>query len=273
LNAPSGEPTNAVFGFINMLDGLIEDLNPTRICVVWDGGLSADRQGLLPEYKQNRPEMPDSLRVQLDEIVKYLSANGIESYCQDGVEADDYIGCLALKAAEAGWCVVIATSDKDFMQLVSNRVFIANPAAKDGTLMGEEEVGAKIGVRPGQVVDWLSMVGDSADNIPGVPGVGAKTATELLVAFGSIDAIFSRVAEVKSVRVREALLQSRERVEKNRRLIGLKTDLECNFSSARFSRHTRDFQTLRGLYTQWGFNRMLAKLAPEKDQTTQEFAF
>ncbi len=116
LRSPSGAPTNAIYGFVKMLVKIRTAIGPTHLIVVWDGGLSAERVASLPEYKAQRPEMPDDLRPQLDEIVSYLKAAGLASYCRDGIEADDYIACLARRAADAGMTAVIASSDKDFMQ-------------------------------------------------------------------------------------------------------------------------------------------------------------
>ncbi len=186
LRSPGGEPTNAIFGFVKMLVKMRQAIQPTHLIVVWDGGLSAERISLLPEYKAQRPAMPDDLRPQLDEITGYLSAAGVASYCNDGVEADDYIACLARHAADAGMAVVIASSDKDFMQLVSPRIGLLNPNDKSETIWTDEQVRNKAGVAPSQVVAWLSLMGDNVDNIPGVPGVGPKTAADLLERFGSI---------------------------------------------------------------------------------------
>ena len=134
--------------------------------------------------------MPDDLRPQLDGIVSYLTAAGVASFRRDGVEADDYIACLARHAAQAGWRVVIASADKDFMQLVSPQVGLLNPNDKSETIWRHEQVRAKTGVEPAQIVDWLALMGDSVDNIPGVPGVGPKTAAGLLNQFGSVAGLF-----------------------------------------------------------------------------------
>ncbi len=174
LRGPEGRPTNAIYGFVKMLEKMCAGLAPSHLTVVWDGGLSAERMAALPEYKAQRPEMPDDLRSQLDEIESYLAAAGVASFCGDGVEADDYIACLARRAADAGWNVVIASSDKDFMQLVSARIGLLNPNDKTGTVWTREQVRAKAGVEPEQVADWLALMGDAVDNIPGVPGVGTE---------------------------------------------------------------------------------------------------
>jgi len=198
LRSPSGQPTNAVYGFVKMLAKMRAAIEPTHLIVVWDGGLSAERTAVLPEYKAQRPAMPDDLKPQLDEITGYLKAAAVASFCGEGVEADDYIACLARRASDAGMTVVIASSDKDFMQLVSARVGLLNPGDKSGTVWTDVQVRAKTGVEPSQIVDWLSLTGDSVDNIPGVPGVGPKTAAELLKQFGSVTALYERLDEVKS---------------------------------------------------------------------------
>ena len=204
--------------------------------------------------------MPDDLKPQFDEIVSYLKAAGVASFCRDGVEADDYIACLARRAADAGMAVVIASSDKDFMQLVSARVGLLNPGDKSETVWADEQVRAKAGVGPAQIVDWLSLTGDSVDNIPGVPGVGPKTAADLLNRFGSVEALFRRLDEVKSERVRGALRGSADAVRRNRELVRLRDDLPCEFSPGALAGKPADAGRLRELYQRWGFKGMLAAL-------------
>jgi DNA polymerase I len=260
LHSPDGRPTNAIFGFIKMLSKIHASLEPTHCIVVWDGGLSAKRTDVLPEYKAQRPEMPDKLRPQLDEIVAYLSAAGITSYCEKGVEADDYIACLAHRAADAGMEVVIASSDKDFMQLVSGRIGLLNPNDKTETVWTDEQVHAKTGLEPAQIVDWLSLMGDNVDNIPGVPGVGPKTATDLLRQFGSIEKLYQRLDEVKSEKLRENLRNSENLVRRNRELVRLH-DLPCEFSPEELAEKPAAVEKLRELYSRWGFKTLLATLA------------
>ena len=196
LSGPSGQPVNAIYGFVKMLQKMRLALAPSHLIVVWDGGLDAGRLAAHPEYKSHRPEMPEGLRPQLDELVHYLSAAGIAGYRGDGIEADDYIACLARRSAAVGCAVVIASSDKDFMQLVTPQIGLFNPNDKTGAVWSRDQVVAKTGVEPDQVVDWLALIGDAVDNIPGVPGVGPKTATELLKQFGSAAALLARLDEV-----------------------------------------------------------------------------
>jgi DNA polymerase-1 len=243
-----------------MLGKMRAAMRPAWVVVVWDGGLSAERVAALPGYKAQRPEMPDDLRVQFDEMVSYLGAAGVASFCREGVEADDYIACLARSAADAGMAAVIASPDKDFMQLVSARVGLLNPNDKAETVWTDEQVRAKTGVAPEQVVDWLSLTGDSVDNIPGVIGVGPKTAADLLNRFGSVEKIFSRLDEVKSERLRAALRESAEAVRRNRELVRLQDDLPCEFSAAELAVKPVDAGRLRELFSRWGFRGMLAEL-------------
>ena len=263
LRSPDGRPTNAVYGFVKMLAKLRAAVEPTHLMVVWDGGLSAERLARLPQYKAQRPGMPDDLKSQLGEIVQYLEAGGVASFCREGVEADDYIACLARQAADAGMTVVIASSDKDFMQLVSARVGLLNPndpASRDGTVWTDGQVRSRAGVAPAQIVDWLSLTGDAVDNIPGVPGVGPKTAAELLKQFGSVAALYERLDEVKSERLRTALRGAADTVRRNRELVRLRDDLPCEFSAEMLAGKPAERGRLRELYRRWGFKGMLAAL-------------
>jgi len=250
-----------------MLARMRSAIEPTHLIVVWDGGLSAQRVSVLPEYKAQRPAMPGDLRPQLDEIVGYLQAAGVASFCRDGVEADDYIACLARHAAEAGMAVVIASSDKDFMQLVSARIGLLNPNDKSETVWTDEQVRAKSAVEPAQVLDWLSLTGDSVDNIPGVPGVGPKTAAGLLKQFGSVAQLYARLDEVKSDKLRAALRDAADVVRRNQGLVRLRDDLPCEFSPEALAKKPADAGRLRELYQRWGFKGMLAALeAPPREQ-------
>jgi DNA polymerase-1 len=265
LRAPDGKPTNAVYGFVKMLAKMRATIAPTHVIVVWDGGLSAQRIAALPEYKAQRPEMPGDLRPQLDGIVSYLEAAGVATFQRDDVEADDYIACLARHATHAGMAVVIASADKDFMQLVSPQVGLLNPNDKSETVWTDEQVRAKTGVAPTKIVDWLALMGDSVDNIPGVPGVGAKTAAELLNRFGSIDGLFGRLEEVKSEKMRANLRAAAEIVQRNLKLVRLQDDLDCEFSPEELVEKPADVVRLAGLFRQWGFNGLLRALEKPAD--------
>ena len=260
LSSPDGSATNAIYGFVRMLGPMLAKVRPSHMIVIWDGGLAPERMAIHPEYKAQRPEMPHSLEQQLDQIIAYLRAANIFSLTQDNIEADDCIAALTLRAEAEDFDVVIATSDKDFMQLVSPRVSLLNPSEKNGALWGEEEVFAKAGVKPTQIVDWLSLTGDAVDNIPGVPGVGTKTAQSLLHQFGSIDSLFSRIGEVHPDRLRASLQASEEAVRRNQKLVRLNAQVRCEVSWEEMLCKPGDPAALRQLYARWGFKTLLHEL-------------
>lgn len=260
LSSPTGRPTNAIYGFIKMLGKMRAALDPTHLIVVWDGGLSAERMVALPEYKAQRPEMPADLRVQLDEITRYLAAARIASFCADGIEADDYIAFVVQESVKANLDAVVASADKDFMQLVRPGVGLLNPNDKTETIWTADQVRGKTGVSPEQIVDWLSLVGDSVDNIPGVTGVGGKTATNLLVQFGSVDGIYARLSEVKSERIREALRAAEANVRRNQQLVRLKPEVGRELMVSALAIQPGDAGQLAELFREWGFRSLLAEV-------------
>ena len=260
LSSPTGQATNAIYGFIRMLGKVLARVQPTHVFVAWDGGLAEERMTLLPQYKAQRVEMPQDLAQQLGQIVTYLEAIRVYSFLKDACEADDCIAALTRQATEAGMEVVIASSDKDFMQLVSPLVKLLNPHEKSDTLFGVEEVKRKTGVEATQIVDWLSLIGDSVDNIPGVPGIGPKTATDLLLQFGTLDNLYSRLFEVGSVRLRTSLEAAKEVVRRNQQLVRLKEEVACDVSLQELVLKQSDDELLRRLFSGWGFKTMLQEL-------------
>jgi len=262
LTSPTGVPTNAIYGFIKMLEKMRATLAPTHLLVVWDGGLAAERTAALPEYKIQRPAMPPDLDQQIVALYRYLEAAGIASYCEDGVEADDWIAAMARQASAATLPVVIASSDKDFMQLVrSGGVGLLNPNDKTERIWSVEDVQAKTGVTPEQIVDWLSLIGDHVDNIPGVPGVGPKTAADLLQQFGSIDSLYTRLTEVKSDKLRASLQTAAPVVQRNKQLIRLKDEFADLWPLEKTLLQLPQTEQLRAMYAEWGFKTLLAQLS------------
>jgi DNA polymerase I len=270
LTSPSGESTNAIWGFVKMLTKIRTALKPDYLAVVWDGGLSAARLAALPEYKAQRPPMPESLERQLPGVESWLGACGIASLRASGVEADDWIGALAVWASAARIRVIIASADKDFMQLVSEWVGLLNPNDKSEMVWTAEQVRQKTGVEPAQIVDWLSLIGDSVDNIPGVPGVGIKTATSLLQRFGSIECIFQRLNEIESETLRERLKAASEVVKRNRELIRLKMDQRVEITLDDLQAKPADEKKLRDLYAGWGF-KSLVEISVEQSPQMELF--
>lgn len=236
LSTRAGRPTNAVYGFIRMLQQLNEAWHPTHLAVVLDGGLPRERLELMPDYKAQRPRMPDALREQIPLAQEYMDKARIAWLRLESQEADDVMASLAGLAKPEAAEILIASSDKDMYQIVDEKIKLAAIAGKGG-LMGPEDVLAKTGVEPSQVVEWLALAGDNADNIPGAPGVGPKTAAGLLRRYGSLSALWTHLDELPGDKLRSALRENKTLVERNTRLIRLRQDavgrLDWNVFEAR----------------------------------------
>lgn len=224
MTAPDGTPTHAVLGFARMLASLRTAWRPTHVCVAFDGGLPAERTDAWADYKAQRAPMPETLRPQFDLLKTYLDLSGLASVRLTGEEADDALATLARRAAAAGADVLIVSGDKDLLQLADERIRLLRPQSPGGRV-GPAEVRAILGVPPDRVPEWLALTGDASDNIPGVPGVGPKTATTLLARFGSLENLWSGLSDVASVRLRDALLKHRADVERNLAMVRLRDDL------------------------------------------------
>jgi DNA polymerase I len=259
LSTRDGVSTNAVFGFIRMLDQLRATWSPSHIVVIFDGGLPAARMALLPSYKAQREEMPSSLRGQFALIEEYLHAAGIAWMRMDEEEADDLMATIAAQAGEKGHDVFLATSDKDMFQLVNERVIIVSPTKSD-VRMGFAEVRTKTGVSPGLIAEWLALIGDAADNIPGVPGIGPKTAAQLLNQFGSLEQLYARLDEVGRDKLVNALREHRDAVWRNLSMTRLRTDLLLPLQWQEWEIHA-DEQSLLAFYTRMEFHSMAKALA------------
>ncbi len=211
MTAPNGEPTGAVFGFINQITSIIEKEKPDQILVAFDTQEPTFRHIKYEQYKANRDEFPEPLVPQLLRIKQFLSLAGIQTIEKPGFEADDVIGTLAKKLTD--WEVFCVTSDKDYYQLVDDRIKLLKPSrspGKDFDFVDDEEVNRKFGVAPAQVIDVLAIIGDSADNIPGVKGVGEKTAIPLVQQYGSLEAIYEHLNKIGKESVKSKFIQERE---------------------------------------------------------------
>ncbi len=225
LTNSQGVPTNAVLGIARFLTVLDRELPHRYGAVVFDLGRPEARLEVLPEYKATRPHMPEEMRAQLPAIREWIQAAGWTILEEDGWEADDILAGAA-RAFRGKRITYIVSRDKDLAQLVSPETFLVIPAAKAKLdILGPEEVAAKFGVRPEQIPDYLALVGDSSDNIPGVPGVGAKTAAALLERFGSIDNLMAHLDEIPQKKMREKLAAAGELLERNRRIVTLEGKL------------------------------------------------
>lgn len=229
LTNDRGEPTNAIFGFCKALRKMLEDLGPSHAAVIWDSGLPAHRMELQPEYKQNRGEMPDDLRPQEEWLQQHISKWGPASLSVPGTEADDLIASYARAAETVGAETIIATNDKDIFQLAGDKIhFYAPSKASEGgySLLGADDVVEKWGLPPERLGQLLALTGDSSDNIPGVPGIGPKTAAKLLHEFGSLDALFASLDQLKPGKTRDVLEKSHDLVRLNLQMVTLHDALD-----------------------------------------------
>ena len=232
LSNSKGEPTNAIFGFTKTLRLMLKHLNPELAAVFWDEGMPERRVKLQPAYKETRKEMPLPMVPQLDYIRKLTPLLGFKNVSLPDTEADDLMGCYALAACKSNIDVVLATNDKDLYQLVGPCVKVYTTAKADlaapkdaFALLGEAEVTKKWDVPPRLIGDVLALTGDSVDNIPGV-GLGRKTAAALIREFGGLESLLAKIDNVKNLRTREKLLNAREQIAQNRKMVELDCDMK-----------------------------------------------
>jgi len=225
LSNSAGEPTGTIYGVINMIRKLLKDYPTEHMVVVFDAKGKTFRDELYPEYKANRPPMPDDLRQQVEPILEIVRDMGLPLLQVEGVEADDVIGTLAREAAARQQEVVISTGDKDMAQLVDSYISLINTMTD--TKMDEEGVFTRFGVRPDQIIDYLALVGDTSDNVPGVPKVGPKTAAKWLAEFNHLDAIIENAESFKG-KIGENLRSSLEQIPLSRELVTIRSDLKLN---------------------------------------------
>ena len=269
LTGPEGQPVNAIYGFLRMTRKMIADQRPTHCAAVFDLGAPSYRLALLPSYKEQRPPTPPDLDAQVPVLRDILNAMRLPVVELAGEEADDIIATLAIRAASAGANALIASSDKDFTQIINSQIQILRP---DGTLCDAGQVEAKYGVRPEQMVDYLSLLGDSVDNIRGVQGVGAKTAAELLCRYGTLDNLLASAATLPKPKLREALLASTAQLATNRKLIALRVDLPLPAGWESLTVQSPDLPRLTTLLKQCGFKSLLAEIEKESLRGDDLFA-
>ncbi|WP_437832775.1 DNA polymerase I [Sorangium sp. So ce1153] len=263
LSSPSGEPTHATFGTVAMLTKLVDERKPAYLGVAMDSAGRTFRDDLDPRYKAHRPPPPPDLGVQMNRCREIVEAYRIPIFIHEGLEADDLIAVAVERAKERGLRVVIASSDKDLMQLVDDDRVMLWDAMRD-KVYGHPEVVAKFGVPPEQVRDLLALVGDTSDNVPGVPGVGLKTAAELLAQFGSLASLYARLDEVKKQRIRESLKQNEADALLSQKLVTLDGSAPVSLDLETLRYGGADTGRLRELFTELGFSRFLkAVRAPE----------
>ncbi len=257
LTNSRGQPTGAVYGVLNMLRRLLADYDTSHVAVVFDAKGKTFRDELYPEYKAHRPPMPEELRSQIEPLHAAVEALGLPLIMVEGVEADDVIGTLAQQATGQGMATLISTGDKDMAQLVNEQVTLVNTMTD--TIMDPAGVVEKFGIPAERIIDYLALVGDSADNIPGVPKVGPKTAVKWLTEYGSLDAIIENAAGIKG-KVGENLRASLEQLELSRVLATIKCDVLLEQTPGELAKGVPDRDRLIELYSQLEFKSWLAEL-------------
>lgn len=264
LTNSRGEATGAIYGVVNMLKSLLRQYQPSQMAVVFDAKGPTFRNDMYSEYKAHRPPMPDDLRSQIAPLHQIITAMGLPLLCVSGVEADDVIGTLARQASQQGRSTLISTGDKDMAQLVDEHVTLINTMTN--TVLDPQGVVDKFGIGPELIVDYLALMGDKVDNIPGLPGVGEKTAAALLQGLGSIEQIYQQLDKVGSLTFRGAktmaakLEEFRAQLALSYQLATIKTDVELPYQLTQLTIQEPDNKQLAELYTACEFRRWLSEV-------------
>lgn len=264
LTNSRGEPTGAAYGVVNMLRKLIADYQSEHVTVVFDAKGKTFRDELFEHYKAHRPPMPDDLRTQIEPLHAIVRAMGLPVLVIDGVEADDVIGTLAVQAAALNLPVVISTGDKDMAQLVDGHVTLVNTMSN--TTLDAQGVIEKFGVSPGQIIDYLALVGDTSDNIPGIPKVGPKTAAKWLQEHGSLNNIIAKAGQI-SGKVGESLRENLHLLPLSRQLATIRCDVPLPVGPLDLQSQPADTAALRELFQRMEFKTWLGQLDQENPQT------
>ncbi|NJL29728.1 MAG: DNA polymerase I, partial [Thermoanaerobaculia bacterium] len=258
LSSSKGEPTNAVFGFLNMLRKLLRDEAPKYLGVAFDVSSDTHRRDQFADYKANRAPMPEDLRPQVPWIRKLLEAYKIPILEQHKYEADDVLGTLARKAVAAGFDVVLLSPDKDLMQLVDEHVFVYHTRREK--LYDAKEVEAEWGVPPARVADVLALMGDSSDNVPGVPGIGRKGAEQLVREYGSVEQLLERAGEISRKAYREGLQEHREQALQSKELVTIHTEVPVEFEPEQLVLDEPDWPALLELCRELDFTSLVKEI-------------
>ncbi len=269
LTNSQGQATGAIYGVINMLRTLIKEYGPDYIAVVFDAKGKTFRDELFEQYKANRPPMPDELRSQIEPLHAVVRAMGLPCLVEEGVEADDVIGTLALQAAADGIHTVISTGDKDMAQLVNSHITLINTMTNK--TLDRAGVIEKFGLPPEQIIDYLALIGDTSDNIPGIPGVGPKTAVKWFTQYGSLDEIINQADTIKG-KIGEKFRANMAQLPLSRQLATIKLDVPLTVTPETLQPQSADNDALRELYQRLEFKRWLEELLQQQDETTDEIA-
>jgi len=262
LNAPDGSPTGAIYGVANMLRRLLREYGPERMAVVFDAPGPTFRSEIYSEYKANRPPMPDDLATQIGPLKELIEALGLPLVSIEGVEADDVIGTLAREERERGGCVIISTGDKDLAQLVDEGTTLINTMSNE--VLDPPAVEEKFGVPPARIIDYLSLVGDTSDNIPGVPKCGPKTAVKWLTQYGDLEQVIAN-ADAIGGKVGENLRAAIDDVRRAHDLVTIRRDLDLELHADHLTRRTPERERLDELYRRFDFRSWRAELGAASD--------
>ena len=271
LTGPDGRSTNAVYGFVTMLRKLITDHKPTYIAASFDLPGQTFRSQMAADYKATRSAMPGDLAEQIPWVHEACAALGVPVYTAEGFEADDVIGTMARKAATLGFSVAIVTGDKDFFQMVGDGIRVYNPR-DEGAWFDAPAVKEKFGVEPHQVIDVLALMGDSIDNVAGVPGIGEKGARDLIATYGSLDELLARAAEVPQKKYREGLRTYADQARQSRELVRIRTDVEVPFDPEVFRYQGPSDERCYALFAKLGFRTLVTEFAPTAASINKDYA-
>ena len=271
LTGPDGKSTNAVYGFTTMLRKLITDHQPEFIAASFDLAGPTFRSEMSADYKANRSPMPPDLAEQIPWVTEACEALGVPILTSQRYEADDVIGTLAKQAADAGYEVAIVTGDKDFFQLVGGRIKVFNPR-DEGAWFDTDAVIAKLGVRPEMVVDVMGLMGDSIDNIKGVPGIGEKGAPKLIAEYGSLDALLERAGEITKPKLRESLITHAEQARQSRELARIQTGVPVTFEPDALRYRGPSPERAYALFAKLGFRTLVVEYAPTAETVARDYA-
>lgn len=259
-----GENTSATFGFINSLLKIINDEKPDCLAIAFDTRHPTFRHEIYEDYKSTRAKMPDELADQLPRIRQAVEAMNIPSFELEGYEADDIIGTIAKAAEKKGYEVWCVTGDKDYFQLVTDNVKIYSPKSSSGSpeKLGAQEVKEKFGVYPERVVDKLALMGDSSDNVPGVPGVGPKTADALLSQFESLENVLENIDQIEAKGTRQKIRANADKAQLSKELVTIITDVPVEFRLEDLKKRDIDYEATKKLFLELEFNRLLKQVLP-----------
>jgi len=274
LTTRSGELVNAVYGFCTILLKVIDDLKPKYLAVAFDTPKPTFRQDIFIGYQAQRPKMEEELAGQIEKVQKVLEAFKIPVFAVEGYEADDVIATIAKKAAKKQE-VIIVSGDRDLFQLVDERIKIYMPirGLSEAQLFGEKQVGEKMGVKPKQIIDYKALVGDASDNYPGVPGIGPKTAVELLERFGTLENIYQSLDRIENQVLKEKLVKGKENAELSKKLATIITNVPINFDWEKSQLGDLGSEEALAILRQFGFKSLMARISggkPKKNKKEEE---